>query len=255
VVAVLKENGGQASAFNAGFAASSGEVVLLLDADDWFLPTKVSAVMAALAPGSGAGWCFHPLEYDGGPGVEPSGRFGRVDARAAMRRGADHGVFAPATSGLAFRRSLLERILPMPEAFRVAGASGGRGTAADAYVKVAALGLAPGIVRSERLAVQRLHGANAYTGTRWADPRRAALELLIASELRERWPELRPYALRKGLGGLQRLAALGAREVDADTLAVARAFRRASTPAERVRIAAHSAWWRVRAGVGGGRRG
>src|SRR5436190_22493314 len=34
VVGVYKSNGGQASAFNAGFARSRGDVILFLDADD-----------------------------------------------------------------------------------------------------------------------------------------------------------------------------------------------------------------------------
>jgi glycosyltransferase involved in cell wall biosynthesis len=41
---VLNENGGQASAFNAGFAASHGELVMYLDADDLLLPQAVAAV-------------------------------------------------------------------------------------------------------------------------------------------------------------------------------------------------------------------
>src|SRR4051812_16040279 len=41
VTAVFKENGGQASAFNAGFAASRGEVVVFLDADDTLLPNAM----------------------------------------------------------------------------------------------------------------------------------------------------------------------------------------------------------------------
>ena len=38
IISVLKENGGQASAINAGFAASKGDIICLLDADDIFLP-------------------------------------------------------------------------------------------------------------------------------------------------------------------------------------------------------------------------
>src|SRR5262245_23561615 len=41
VVPVLQANGGQAAAFNAGFAACAGQVVLFLDADDLLLPTAV----------------------------------------------------------------------------------------------------------------------------------------------------------------------------------------------------------------------
>ena len=33
---VWKKNGGQASAFNAGFAEAHGEIVAILDGDDWW---------------------------------------------------------------------------------------------------------------------------------------------------------------------------------------------------------------------------
>src|SRR5436853_5073279 len=48
VTAVLKENGGQASAFNAGLRASRGEVVCFLDSDDVLLPRAVELAVAAL---------------------------------------------------------------------------------------------------------------------------------------------------------------------------------------------------------------
>src|SRR5688572_2252661 len=41
IKSVLKENGGQASALNAGFKASQGGVIIFLDADDTLLPTAV----------------------------------------------------------------------------------------------------------------------------------------------------------------------------------------------------------------------
>jgi hypothetical protein len=252
IVAVLKDNGGQASAVNAGFACSTGEVVFLLDADDWFLPTKVSTVMAWLGDADELGWVFHPLRYVGGTGDVGTGARGCIDARAAMRRGESHGAFAPATSGLCFTASLLDRILPMPEEFRVPR-PGARGTAADAFIKIAALGLAPGVVLDDELAVQRLHGANAYTGNRRGDPRRAVLELQIADELRRRWPELRRHALAKGLGGMQRIAALA--DVDDATARAADIFLAGCTPTERARVRAHQLAWRVRRAPVGASRG
>src|SRR5215212_9115311 len=45
VVSVFKDNGGQGSAFNAGFRASRGDVVLYLDADDMLLPAAVARAM------------------------------------------------------------------------------------------------------------------------------------------------------------------------------------------------------------------
>src|SRR5262245_56700835 len=41
---VLKENGGQTSAFNAGVAASRGDILCFLDADDLFYPEKVDHI-------------------------------------------------------------------------------------------------------------------------------------------------------------------------------------------------------------------
>src|SRR5271156_4631356 len=43
---IRKTNGGQASGFNAAFAASRGEIIALLDSDDLFLPRKVERIVA-----------------------------------------------------------------------------------------------------------------------------------------------------------------------------------------------------------------
>src|SRR5262245_12737070 len=49
IIALLKENGGQASAFNRGFAVSRGEIVCFLDADDTLLPTAMEQAVALFA--------------------------------------------------------------------------------------------------------------------------------------------------------------------------------------------------------------
>src|SRR4051794_40698073 len=43
---LLPQNRGQAAAFNAGFEAASGEILCLLDSDDWWAPGKLKAVLA-----------------------------------------------------------------------------------------------------------------------------------------------------------------------------------------------------------------
>lgn len=45
VIPIIKKNGGQSSALNAGIENSSGEIILFLDADDIFLPDKVEKVI------------------------------------------------------------------------------------------------------------------------------------------------------------------------------------------------------------------
>src|SRR5271165_4872444 len=63
ISSVLKENGGQASAFNTGFAASRGEIICMLDADDFFYPDKVERVIPYSKPGS---MLYHQLRIEPG---------------------------------------------------------------------------------------------------------------------------------------------------------------------------------------------
>src|SRR5437016_4869848 len=48
IKSLFKTNGGQGSAFNAGFAASNGSVVCFLDADDILLPSALETVVNLL---------------------------------------------------------------------------------------------------------------------------------------------------------------------------------------------------------------
>ena len=50
---IFQENGKQAAALNTGFAASKGEIILCLDADDYLLPSAVEQIVAAFQPGIG----------------------------------------------------------------------------------------------------------------------------------------------------------------------------------------------------------
>src|SRR5208282_6401633 len=52
VSAIFKPNGGHASAFNAGFRASRGSIVMFLDADDVLLPNAVEEVVRAWHAGT-----------------------------------------------------------------------------------------------------------------------------------------------------------------------------------------------------------
>ena len=56
IKAIFKSNGGQASAFNVGVAASSGEVICFLDSDDYFATNKLEEI--AVAHGEGYEYIF-----------------------------------------------------------------------------------------------------------------------------------------------------------------------------------------------------
>lgn len=123
VVAVFKENGGMGSAFNAGFAASRGDLVCFLDADDVFFPEKIAVLLAAWRSTPGASVLYHQLQgisAEGAPTGAPwPARVLRGDLADRVERSGGWWP-CPVTTGLGFTRPFLERVLPLPaEDFRV----------------------------------------------------------------------------------------------------------------------------------------
>jgi glycosyltransferase involved in cell wall biosynthesis len=201
IIPVLQENGGQASAFNAGFIASRGDIICFLDADDIFQPEKVATVVTAFVSSPGIGWCFHHLrnvDIDSGsafrisPGI-PSAVY---DFRSRLRkpRRARLPLPVPGTSGLCFARSLLQQILPMPEGEDV--------TISDKYLQCTGLALSKGFFLDEQLADRRIHGKNRFS-LHDIQPLTAKINILTAYWLRLKLPKLATYAnhlLASGIG-------------------------------------------------------
>jgi glycosyltransferase involved in cell wall biosynthesis len=159
VGAVLKENGGQGSAFNAGFAASRGAVVIFLDADDELEPDTAARVAARFAADPGLALVHYRLAIVDAAGRPTGGfipaehaRLPEGDLRARSLRAPDDIPHASA-SGNAFARGALDRLLPMPEDER---------TAADRHL----LNLAPLLGTVGALdgvgGSYRVHGRNAF---------------------------------------------------------------------------------------------
>ena len=199
VQVIAKGNSGQASAFNAGFAASRGEIVCLLDADDVFFPGKVERIVEVFAENPDAGWCFENLklfrdsESERWPPEKwPRDRHfaaGKVDGRSAMRKGVFPRDIESASSGLSFRRELLARILPMPHARSI--------LLCDDYIKTACYALAPGMALDEELSLQRMHGSNLYTNAGTRDRRISGqMSLLMGIYLQRRFRECRNAGMK-----------------------------------------------------------
>jgi hypothetical protein len=121
VTTVLKQNGGQASAFNAGFRASRGNVVIFLDADDVLLPRTAERVAQLFARRPETAKVHYRLEVVDAYG-RPTGAFlppltrelpdGDIRERVL---GAPDDIPYPPTSGNAFSAAALRALLPMPE--------------------------------------------------------------------------------------------------------------------------------------------
>jgi glycosyltransferase involved in cell wall biosynthesis len=149
-------HGGQAAAFNAGFRASTGEIVCFLDADDILLPQAIeeAAVHFEQADVAKVHWFLSGIDEAGVPTGEriPERDLAEGNLRdEVLARGPGGYVWSP-TSGNAWSRWLLERILPMPESEYV--------TCAETYLSLWAplLGSIKAIPKVN--ALYREHGGN-----------------------------------------------------------------------------------------------
>lgn len=168
-------NGGQAAAFNDGFAAAAGEILCLLDSDDWWAPEKLKKVVARFDAEPDLGMVQHWCREIGPDGRPLPARYPALPARwTAEDFLAGRCVFT-GTTGLSFRASAARRVLPVPPALRIC---------ADEHLYSAALDAPVGNI-PEVLAFRRVHGANRYAArltepTRLAEHRRA-LDVLARS--------------------------------------------------------------------------
>ena len=193
IKSILKENGGQASAFNAGFINSRGGIVCFLDSDDIFTSDKSAEIVHLFESDQDIGWCFHPQVIADTKDklvsrVDYKPTSAKYDLIQQMHRGKLGNPFEfpiPATSGMCFRRSLLQKILPMPEADGI--------TLNDSYIKFAALGISRGAALNAELSVQRIHDSNAFT-FKDNKPQLAKVYVLLAYWLRRNFPELARFA-------------------------------------------------------------
>lgn len=229
IISVLKENGGQASAFNAGFAASRGDIIFMLDSDDIFLPEKVAEVVNIFEQYQDIGWCFNRLRFVDAKTntfIKLSSESGSrlCDFRADIKN--DNTNFhAPATSGLSFKRSLLQMILPMPEARGI--------TISDHYLKVTALALSKGYFLDKQLSFLRLHDNNNYTA-RNNHFAKAKIAILTAYCLRKNWPFLAKPANKLFSRGLGIAWKIGG--VEAEATQMIKSYISTVSPLERLEI-------------------
>jgi glycosyltransferase involved in cell wall biosynthesis len=150
---LYKTNGGQASAFNFGLAHARGEIVSLLDGDDYWLPGKLRRIAEEFEKNSELGMVYHPyLEINMRTGEERKSKFQPISGSLLGNAKEFFWYQAPGTSA-SFRRKFLEQLLPIPEELR---------TQADGYIGLLIPLIAPVLAVTECLSTYRFHGNNLY---------------------------------------------------------------------------------------------
>lgn len=134
-------NGGMSAAVNAGWARSTGALVLFLDADDFLYPHAAQQVSEAATEGVAQVQArLHLVDVTGK--VEdifpaPESPLSSGDVRESLRL---RGRYATTvTTGLAFTRTALERVMPIPERAFDRSADGYLATVAPLYGSVASI--------------------------------------------------------------------------------------------------------------------
>jgi glycosyltransferase involved in cell wall biosynthesis len=160
ITAVFKENGGQASAFNAGAARCRGDVVIFLDADDVLLPDAAARVAAAFVAAPRAVKVQYRMavidESGRRTGELKPARHVRMPTGDLCRSELTFPFDLPwmATSGNAFSVAALRRIMPIPE--------GEFATSADWYLQHLIPLLGDVVSLQDVGACYRVHGSNRY---------------------------------------------------------------------------------------------
>jgi glycosyltransferase involved in cell wall biosynthesis len=117
VRAIFQSNGGQGAAYNAGWLAARGELVLFLDSDDVLMPDALAKVVSAFKSSDAVKAQFYlalvdrylkPLGYR-----LPSYDFSRLTPRQQIL---NYGYYvSPPASGNAYRKSFLDEIMPIAD--------------------------------------------------------------------------------------------------------------------------------------------
>jgi Glycosyl transferase family 2 len=154
---IRKENGGQASAFNAGIPECRGQIIAFLDGDDYWLPGKLSRVADVLEKNSAVGLVGHAIKESWPDGQE------RISAPAKDEKlrinsmeSAKHFRLRKSflgTSRMTIRAEIARNILPVPEALVFE---------ADEYLFTLAAVMSDVIILEEPLTCYVIHGNNLY---------------------------------------------------------------------------------------------
>jgi hypothetical protein len=113
------DNRGMAASTNAAFAASSGAIICLLDADDVFCADKITRVVQRFAAEPRAGFLLHSMTVVNARGTPiqqipliPAFERGWIAERVIRRGGRLREM---PTSALCIRREAAEKVFPIPE--------------------------------------------------------------------------------------------------------------------------------------------
>ena len=186
-----KENGGQASAFNAGIPECLGEIVAFLDGDDWWALNKLRMATEQLErnPEIGCvGHGYYEVYSDGRPDgvvVPAASTIVHLRDQSAARLFTYLRAFL-GTTKITIRKKLLDQILPFPEELVIE---------ADEYMFTLAPALAPALILDKPLFYYRFHSGNLFQYSKQDEVKTRRKLGVLQTLLRHLPPRLRQFRI------------------------------------------------------------
>ncbi|HUR30707.1 MAG TPA: glycosyltransferase family 2 protein [Saprospiraceae bacterium] len=160
IIPVFKENGGQASSLNKGFQISKGQIVIFLDADDYLTLETVQKVVDSMQDPNivKVHWLLLKIDHQNNLTGEtlPDDKLSEGNLREQViqlgpsKCGGPPN--SPPTSGNAWSRNFLHKVLPIPEDVFKGGADNYLFVLAPLFGKIKKI--------NEPLGFYRVHGDN-----------------------------------------------------------------------------------------------
>lgn len=156
IIPILQENGKQGKAFNSGFAASKGEIIIFLDSDDFLFPQAVEQIVAIWKPSLAK--VHYRLTVVDAQGESlgytlPQGG-GLLSTGEVWRTLLEYGGYGSTpTSGNALSRKAMEQVFPIPDEYK---------TTADDYLCYSIPFYGEVGAVEEPLGVYRIHHSNQW---------------------------------------------------------------------------------------------
>ncbi len=181
---IQRENRGQAESLNLGISRAKGDIVCFLDSDDVWFNKKLSDVKKEFSRNNHAAFHQHNLLVMRNDELTKN-TFKDIlvagDYFAYTQKTRTLPFFSP-TSGLSFRRKILDLVLPIPSVFR---------TCADGYLTRTAFCYGSVSANTESWGAYRIHGANHTVENQKFDNDKYKHDLLI--------PHLNKFYLANGI--------------------------------------------------------
>jgi glycosyltransferase involved in cell wall biosynthesis len=188
ITALFQKHLGEGVAFNTGFAKSKGDIICFLESGDFFLADKLKIIANIFQDCPQAAWCFHDLKSREDIGDRVSNKSGIYDVRDILKNG-KLGDALPLsgieTSTLCFRRSLLEKLIPIPEDITAIS---------NDYLKYTSFATSPGFILLEALTVRKIEEKQNRERTIFKQKLQPTIHIITTYWLKKNFPELAKFA-------------------------------------------------------------